>query len=53
MIQDLCYISGLKPDLAKSSYRESPLFLHLPMDNHHFGCTKKSPKKKLAAITPH
>jgi hypothetical protein len=41
MIKDLYFI-----DLAKSSQGRLPLFLHLPMDESHFGCQKKKKKKK-------
>jgi hypothetical protein len=47
MIKDLYFISGLYPDLAKSSKGWLSLFLQLLMDGLHFGYKQKFLKKTL------
>jgi hypothetical protein len=46
MIKDLYFISGLSPFLAKSSLGLITAFayVHLPMDDCHFGYKQKSLK---------
>jgi hypothetical protein len=46
-INNLYFISSLMPDLSKSFPGWSPLLLHLPMDDHHFGWITKSFKTPL------
>jgi hypothetical protein len=43
LIQDFYFISGLKPDLAKTSSGSSPFSLHLHMDDCHLN---KNPEEK-------
>jgi hypothetical protein len=47
MIKDLHFISGLYPDLAKSSLGLSSLFLHLPIADTQFSDKQKFLKKTL------
>jgi hypothetical protein len=51
MIKDLYFISGLYPDLAKSSKGWLSLFLHLLMDGLHFGYKQKFLEKNTGTWT--
>jgi hypothetical protein len=47
LIKDFNFISGLKPDLAKTSSGSSPFSLHLHMDECNLSCyVMKILKKK-------
>jgi hypothetical protein len=46
LIKDFYFISGLKPDLAKTSSGSSPFSLHLHMDDCHLNKIQEQRKWK-------
>jgi len=51
MIKILYFIFSLYLDLAKSSMGQLQFFIHVPMNDHHFGYKQKFLKKTLHLTT--